>query len=89
MAEFLLEAYARDVAASNLDTRRMEASANRRRNAGMQIRLLRTIFLPEDETSLVLFDAPSAEDVVTIVSDAGLPIERIAIAVLTPGEESP
>jgi hypothetical protein len=85
--EFLLEAYASSASAAESGAQRMRASATRITETGTPVHVLRTIFLPEDETSLVLFEAPSADDVRAAVSGAGLPIDRIVVAVLTPEED--
>ena len=85
--EFLLEAYASSVSAAQSGAQRMRASATRSTEAGTPVQVLRTIFLPEDETSLVLFAASSAEDVRATVVDAGLPVDRIVVAVLSPEGE--
>lgn len=85
--EFLLEAYASNASAAESGAQRMRASALRVRETGIPVRVLRTIFLPEDETNLVLFEAPSADDVRATVRDAGLQIDRIVAAVLTPEED--
>jgi hypothetical protein len=85
--EFLLEAYASTVAAAESGAAQIRASAMRSRDAGVPVRVLRTIYLPEDETNLVLFDAPSAADVCTTVQGAGLPVDRLVVAVLTAGDD--
>jgi hypothetical protein len=84
MAQFLLESYARDVASARSDVQRMKECATRQRHAGTRIRVLRSIFLPEDETSLVLFEAASAKDVRETVNGAGLSLDRIAAVAQVP-----
>ena len=83
----MLEAYSADRVAAESKADRIRKSAVRVRASGVPVRVLRAIYLPEDETSLVLFDAPSADDVRALVADAGLSIERIAVAVVSAKEE--
>jgi hypothetical protein len=86
--EFLLEAYAATAAAAESDADRMRASAARSTEAGNRVQVLRTIYLPEDETSLVLLEATTAADARGAVMDAGLPVDRIVVAVLQPESDS-
>lgn len=86
--EFLLEAYSADAAEAERGVALMRDSATRVGSTGTAVRVLRTIFLPEEETSLVLLEAPSADDVRATLVEAGLSVDRIVVAVLTPEEES-
>lgn len=86
--EFLLEAYSADEAAAQAGAARIRASASRAEARGYPVHVLRTIFLPEEETSLFLLEAASADDVRAAVVDAGLSVDRIVVAVLTQGEEA-
>lgn len=56
----------------------------RRAEARAPVRLLRSIFVPEDEICFLLFEAACEQD----VRDAGLPFERISEA-LTWAEAPP
>ena len=84
--EFLLESYASTAAAAESGAAQIRASATRSRDAGVPVHVVRSIFVPEDETNLVLFDAPSADDVRTTIQGAGLPVDRLVVAVETPGD---
>ncbi|MFN8222836.1 MAG: hypothetical protein U0R50_06245 [Gaiellales bacterium] len=86
--EFLLEAYAVDAAAAELRADCLRRSARKLRVTGTTVRVVRAIFLPEEETSLVLFEAPSVDAVRAAVADAGLAADRIVVAVLSPAEQS-
>lgn len=86
--EFLLEAYSADAAEAERGAARMRDSATQIRLTGIEVHVLRTIFLPEEETSLVLLEAPSADDARATVVEAGLSVDRIVVAVQTPGEGS-
>jgi len=83
MPEFLIETYiprdAPDVAA--LGAGDAAIAAEQVREEGAQIRFLRAIFVPEDETCFYLYQSPSAEAVRDAVTRARLPFERITQAV--------
>ena len=82
MAEFLVEVYLRhdNPQAARLHTERAERAAADLDREGQAVRCLSTIFVPEDETFLLLFRAPSAEVVEEAVNRAGLQCEHIAAA---------
>ena len=48
--------------------------------AGIQVRFLRSIFVPEDETCFHLYEAASAEDVREAARLAELPFESVVEA---------
>jgi hypothetical protein len=48
---------------------------------GITVHYVRTTYLAEDETCFHLFEANSAEDVAEVARRAGLPSERITLAV--------
>jgi ubiquinone/menaquinone biosynthesis C-methylase UbiE len=82
MAEFLVEVYVR-----RDDPRTARTSADRARRAaadltreGRDVQCVRSIFVPEDETFLVLFEAPSVDAVSEAVGRAGLRCEHISAA---------
>jgi Protein of unknown function (DUF4242) len=82
MAEFLLEQYV-----SRSDRATVERGATRARLAaealtreGTQVRYLRSIFVPEDETCFYLYEAPSLEAVREAAERAAIPYDRIAAA---------
>jgi hypothetical protein len=77
MARFLAEVYlSRSGAGGDLS-----AVAARARAGGA--RYVRSIFVPEDETWFLLFDAPSPAAVETALRRAGLRCERVHEAVET------
>lgn len=70
--------------------RRSRLAAEELTREGMPIRLLRSIFVREDETCLFLYEAVSADAVREVARRAALPYERIteATAELRPDEGS-
>jgi hypothetical protein len=89
MAQILLELYA-----SKTDGQAIESSAERSRIAaeeltreGAPVRLVRTYFLPDDETCFHVYEAPSV-DAVRRSRARGLPFDRIGEAVLGPRRQS-
>ena len=82
MAEFLVEVYLRhdNPQAARLHTERAERAAADLDREGQAVRCLSSIFVPEDETFLLLFRAPSAEVVEEAVNRAGLRCEHISAA---------
>jgi hypothetical protein len=80
VAEFLLELYiARtDAAAMSSAARRARLAAHALTGQGTPVRLLRSIFVAEDETCLLLFEAASADAVRTVAGHAGLPLDHLA-----------
>jgi hypothetical protein len=85
MAEFLVELYL-----SRLDTGAAERGAHDAHLAaeeltrqGTPVRYLHSIFVPEDETCLLLYEAGSADAVREAVLRAALPFERVTEAVAT------
>lgn len=57
------------------------SAAEERTRWGTQVRYLRSVFIPEDETCLLLYEAPSAEAVREAARGAGLQFERVLEAV--------
>jgi hypothetical protein len=80
MPSYLVESYSSDAAVD-------DASSRARRTAalGTGVRYVRTTFLPDDETLLHLFEAPSAEALREAARLAALAHERIVEAVERPG----
>ena len=83
MAEFLLEAFVprSDPAVAERAALEAEAAADGVRAAGGTIRYVRSIFVPEDETCFLLFEADAKDDVAEVARQAGLPVDRIVMAV--------
>lgn len=91
MTEFLVELYV-----SRQDTAALERASGRGRihaaaeelsRNGVRVRYLRRIFVPEDETCLLLFEAQSVEAVREVARRAAVPFERIAEAIADPLDE--
>jgi hypothetical protein len=78
MPSYLVESYA---AASPSAVEDARERARRTAELGVGVKYLRTTFLPEDETILHLFEAPSAATLDEAVKRAALPFERIVEAV--------
>jgi hypothetical protein len=83
MAEFLVEVYvSRGTAAgvgSSLDRARL--GAQEITQEGRPVRYIRSIFVPEDETCFLVYEAVSAEAVHAAVRRAALQFERVSEAV--------
>jgi len=80
MTEFLLELY---VAKTNCAVIAVQANRLRRAAAeltaeGRPVRIVRSIFVAEDETCFVLVEAATAESVRDAATRAALPFERVA-----------
>ena len=83
MAEFVLEFYASrlDVTEVRRRTRRARVAAEALMREGTPVRFLRSIYVPEDETCFVLYEAPSCDVVRRAAARADLSFERLARAV--------
>jgi hypothetical protein len=79
MAEFLVELYVSGAAADGADpeTRRARCAAEALTAEGRPVRLLRSIFVPEDETCFLLVEADSPEAVHEAATRAAVPFERV------------
>jgi hypothetical protein len=51
-----------------------------RRAEGTGVRFVRSIFMPEDETCFLLYEAESADAVRSATSRASLPVERVVLS---------
>jgi hypothetical protein len=82
--EFLLEQYIPRAAADSVQagTESARAAAGELTRAGTPVRLLRAIFVPEDETCFYVFEAATADAVREAARRATLPADRVAIAIL-------
>ena len=89
MTEFLVELYLSraDAAALECSVRRARLAAEEQTRQGMPVRYLRSMYLPEDETSFVLYEAESAEAARRAAALADLTFERVSevIADTRPG----
>jgi hypothetical protein len=83
MAEFLVEMYVSRGDAEGVDSRldRARLGAHEVTRNGMPVRCVRSIFVPEDETCFLVYEAGSEEAVQAAVSCAALPFERVTRAV--------
>ncbi len=83
MAQFLLECYVTrtDGAAIKTGEDRARIAADELTREGTAIRLLRSIFVPEDETCFYLYEAETVEAVREAARRAALPLERVAEAI--------
>jgi hypothetical protein len=83
MAEFLVECYVSraDQAAVADRSEGARRAAEEMTREGTDVRFLRSIFVPEDETCFYLFEATSADTVREAAARAGLAFGRVAEAV--------
>ena len=90
MAEFLIELYVSrgDAAAAERDAELARSAAEQLTLRGTPVRCLRGIFVPEDETCFLLYEAASAEAVQEAADLAGLQFEHVAEAVRTGGQST-
>jgi Protein of unknown function (DUF4242) len=90
MAEFLVELYVSrmDAAAAERGAERARRAAERLAGRGTPVRYLRGLFVPEDETCFLLYEAGSPETVREAARLAGLRCDRVAEAIRTgPAEQ--
>jgi hypothetical protein len=82
---YLVELYVSrtDAAGLGRGAERVRRAADEQTRRGMPVRYLRSIYVPEDETCLLLFEACSADAVSEVASRAALPYERLVAAVAT------
>jgi uncharacterized protein DUF4242 len=85
VAEFLIELYVSrgDGAAAERDAELARSAAEQLTLRGTPVRCLRGIFVPEDETCFLLYEAASAEAVQEAAELAGLQFDHVAEAVRT------
>ena len=83
MTEFLLETYVSRSTGNGMaaDVERARLAADAVRREGRPVELLRTIFVPEDETCFFVYRASSADDVREAARRADLPTENVVQAV--------
>jgi hypothetical protein len=84
MPEFLLELYVARSDADGVERAVADASlaAEALTREGTPVRCLSSIFVPEDETCFLLYEADSADIVREAAGRAALPFERITAASL-------
>lgn len=83
MPYFLIEVYVPRARAHEAGStgRRIRAAIDALHNADVEIRFVRTMLLPEDETCFHVVDAPSGAEVHTICERAGLGSVRVVSAI--------
>lgn len=74
MPSFLVETYVADDPAAHAEVERL---ARRAASVAVDVRLVRTTFLPSDELALHLFEAPSAAALDRAARRVGLRFDRI------------
>ena len=79
MTEFLVELYVPQADAVGADdaARRFAGAAADLTAEGRSIELVRSIFVPADETCFLLYEAESADHVRTAMALAGLPCDEV------------
>ena len=85
VSDFLVEAYVPRAAAGDAANgfERASRAADQLTREGTQVRFLRSIFVPEDETCFYLYRASSLEAVRAAATRAGLRFERVSAAFTT------
>jgi hypothetical protein len=80
MNEFLVELYVSCTELDGVERRaeRVQRAAVELTAAGTPVRLVRSIFVPVDETCLLLFEAESVDAVRQAAQRAALPFEHVA-----------
>jgi len=86
VARYLVELYLSRSGAGGLDhaAARARAAAEELSREGVPVRCLRSIFVPEDETWFLLYEAASATAVERAVARADLPCDRVLEALTQP-----
>jgi Protein of unknown function (DUF4242) len=85
--EFLLELYVArgQVEAVERDDARARRAAAELRRSGTAVRYVRSIYIPEDETCFLIYEADTLEAVRRAASRASLPVDRILGCARTSG----
>ncbi|MCI0344571.1 MAG: DUF4242 domain-containing protein [Chloroflexi bacterium] len=81
MATYVVETYLSRAAEGQPDATigRVVSSADAISAEGPPVRYLRSIFIPDDDTVLLLFEADSIEVVRAVTVRAGIDVDRIAL----------
>jgi hypothetical protein len=89
MAEYLVELYVsrEDAALVEHSVEQAQSAAAQLTEEGTPVRYVQAIFVPEDETCFLLYEAESAEAVREAARRAGLPSERVTQALGARKEE--
>ena len=80
MTEFLVESYLSrtDAAALSRSMRRARLAAEEQTRQGMPVRYLRSMYLPDEETCFLLYEAESAEAACRAAALASIAFERVS-----------
>lgn len=80
MKEFLVELYISCTEPNGVERRaeRAQRAAVELTAAGTPVRFVRSIFVPADETCLLLFEAASIDEVREVTRRAALPFDHVA-----------
>lgn len=83
MPEFLVELYVArgDGAAVERSARGARQAAEALSREGRPVRYVRSLFVPEDETCFLLYEATTADDVEEAARRASIPVDHVALAV--------
>ena len=80
MTEFLVEFYLSrtDAVALGCSVRRARLAAEEQTRQGMPVRYLRSMYLPDEETCFLLYEAESAEAACRAAALASIAFERVS-----------
>jgi len=84
MPEFIVELYvprADAIIAVARSARSARVAAEELTREGRSVQYLRSIFVPEDETCFLLYEATAADDVEEAARRASLPFDHVALAI--------
>ena len=80
MSRYLAEVYLAHIGELEAMTSPLRAAERATRHEGTPVRHLRSIFVPEDQTCLLLFEAGSPRSVQQVTERAGLQVTRVVAA---------
>jgi Protein of unknown function (DUF4242) len=91
MVEYLIETFVSRAAADGVElvVARARRAADDARRDGREVELVRTIFVPEDETCFYVYRAGSIDDVRDAARRADLPSDRVVRAVTSSEPDAP
>jgi hypothetical protein len=82
--QFLVEVFVPRADAALADRWALDAkaAADRLQEAGTPVRYVRSIFIPDEETCLILYQAATVDNVIVAAERAELPLERKPVSVV-------
>jgi hypothetical protein len=89
MTRYLAEVYLADVGELEATTSPVRAAVRAIRREGTSVRYVRSVFVPEDQTCFLLFEAASPAAVQQVTQRAGLPVTRVVEAIEAAGPGRP